>query len=164
MSLTWQQTDALLKLWGGAQWKVSLSGGYPEQSAVSGRIEIYVPREWFQPKQLTAKGRSDRHFGGHRILEWPYDPPKWLKRVHFEVCKLPDPQFDAVCANYAVEVKYGLQLSQKAKAELLEITPDALQERLRRARLRLSKKLATATELRVVLGYRGNTHHEAMFT
>lgn len=144
--LGWREMDALLKYWGSARWRVGLCGGFPEQSSITTRVELYEPREWFQVKQITASGRQNPYYGGHRILyDQAWSVSRRLLMVNAAVNALPEPQFRAIVVSYAVGYTYGEQFSQKQQAEMLGISPDALSERLRRARKRLSQVLAKAT-------------------
>lgn len=150
--LSWKQVDDLCRYWGEKRWRVGLAGGFPEESAIVGHIEIYEPREWFQVKQITANGRQRRNTGGHRVLydqAWYISP--LLIAVNMAVCALPEPQFRAIVVAYALGyVVPGKEISHKERAEMLGITVDALSERLRRARKNLSRALAKATGYRYV--------------
>lgn len=144
--LGWREVDSLLKYWGSSRWRVGLCGGFPEQSSITTRVELYEPREWFQVKQITASGRQNPYYGGHRILyDQAWRVSRRLLMVNAAVNALPEPQFRAIVVNYAVGYTYGEQFSHKQQAEMLGISPDALSERLRRARKRLSQVLAKAT-------------------
>lgn len=149
-SLSWRQIDALLKYWGSSRWRVGLCGGFPGQSAIASRIELYEPREWFQVRQITARGKQNPYYGGHRIL---YDSAwnaasKRLLVVNAAVNTLPEPQFKAVFVAYAVGYISSEQFSNQQKAAMLEISPDALGERLRRARKKLAVILAKCDGVR----------------
>jgi DNA-directed RNA polymerase specialized sigma24 family protein len=144
--IDWRTLDNLLKYWGSARWRVGLCGGYPEQSAIVGRVELYEPREWFQVSQLTAQGRQSPYFGGHRILyDAAWNVSRRLLMVNMAVNALPEPQFRAIVVSYAIGYTAGEDFSHKQKADMLEISPDALSERLRRARKNLGRTLAKAT-------------------
>lgn len=144
--LSWRHVDDLLKYWGSARWRVGLCGGFPEQSAIASRVELYEPREWFQVKQITASGRQSRYFGGHRILyDDAWGPSRRLLMVNAAVNALPEAQFMAVVVSYAVGYVSTEDFSQKQLADMLSISPDALSERLRRARKKLARTLAKAT-------------------
>lgn len=144
--LGWREVDDLLKYWGSSRWRVGLCGGYPEQSATVGRVELYEPRDWFQVSQLTARGKQNRYLGGHRILyDKAFTVSKRLLMVNMAVNALPEPQFHAVVVAYAIGYVSGEDSSHKQKAEMLGVTPDALSERLRRARKNLARTLAKAT-------------------
>jgi hypothetical protein len=144
--LDWRAVDALLKYWGSSRWRVGLCGGYPGQAACAGRVELYEPRDWFQVGQLTAQGRQNPYYGGHRILYYgAWNVSKRLLIINAEVNALPEPQFLAIVVTYAVGYVSNEDFSHKQKAEMLEITPDALSERLRRARKKLAVTLANAT-------------------
>lgn len=141
-SLDWRELDDFLKYWGRARWRVGLCGGFPEQSAIVGRVELYEPREWFQPKQLTAQGKQTPYFGGHRILyDAAWSPSVLLMAVNMAINSLPEPQFRAIVVKYAIGYVYEKEFSGKQQADMLEITPDALSERLRRARKSLGRML-----------------------
>lgn len=145
-SLGWREVDALLKYWGSSRWKVGLCGGFPEQSASAGRVQLYEPRDWFQVQQLTAQGRQKPYYGGHRILYYGAWSASWrLLSINAAVNSLPEPQFRAIFAAYAIGYMLNEDFSHKQKAAMLEITPDALSERLRRARKKLAIILANST-------------------
>jgi DNA-directed RNA polymerase specialized sigma24 family protein len=144
--LGWRDVDALLKYWGSSRWRVGLCGGFPEQSACAGRVELYEPRDWFQVSQLTAQGRQTPYYGGHRILyDQAWNVSRRLLRINSIVNELPEPQFRAIFATYAIGYVTNEDCSHKRRAEMLGISPDALSERLRRARKKLSVKLAKST-------------------
>lgn len=145
--LGWREVDSLLKYWGSSRWRVGLCGGFPEQSAITERVELYEPREWFQVKQLTARGRQNPYYGGHRILYGGWSVSKRLLMVNAAVNALPEPQFRAIAVTYAVGYMTNEDFSHKQRAEMLGISPDALSERLRRARKKLAVILAKATGL-----------------
>lgn len=145
--LGWRALDSLLKYWGNARWRVGRCGGFASESPTAACIQIYEPRDWFQVGQLTASGRQRPHYGGHRVLyDQAWGVSKTLLMVNIAVCSLPEPQFQAIVVSYAIGYTFGRDFSQKECAELLDITPDALQERLRRARKKLGQMLARATE------------------
>lgn len=144
--LGWRHVDSLLKYWGSSRWRVGLCGGFPGQSAITARVELYEPREWFQMKQLTANGRQNPYYGGHRILyDQAWTVSKRLLIVNAAVNALPEQQFRAVAVTYAVGYMSTEDFSHKQKAEMLGISPDALSERLRRARKKIAIILANAT-------------------
>lgn len=144
--LSWRAVDSLLRYWGSARWRVGLCGGFPEQSAITNRVELYEPREWFQVKQITASGRQSPHYGGHRILyDVAWTVSRRLIMVNAAVNTLPEPQFRAIVVAYAVGYTYSEDFSQKQQAEMLGISQEALSERLRRARKKLAVILAKAT-------------------
>lgn len=144
--LGWREVDSLLKYWGSARWRVGLCGGFPGQSAITARVELYEPREWFQVKQLTASGKQNPYYGGHRILyDQAWSVSRRLLMVNAAVNALPEPQFRAVAVVYAVGYMTNEDFSHKQRAEMLGISPDALSERLRRARKKLAVILANAT-------------------
>jgi DNA-directed RNA polymerase specialized sigma24 family protein len=68
-----------------------------------------------------------------------------LLRINSVVNELPEPQFWAIFATYASGYVTNEDFSHKRRAEMLGISPDALSERLRRARKKLSVKLAKST-------------------
>jgi DNA-directed RNA polymerase specialized sigma24 family protein len=141
-SLHWRELNALLEYWGRARWRVGLSGGFPEQSTSVGRVELYEPRDWFQVSQLTAQGKQNPYYGGHRILSeccWYVSPT--LLAVNKAVNLLPEPQFQAIAVNFAIGAVYAREFSAKEKAEVLGTTVDAMNERLRRARKALGRML-----------------------
>lgn len=141
-SLHWRELITLLEYWGRSRWRVGLSGGFPEQSSIVGRVELYEPREWFQVSQFTAIGKQTPYFGGHRILSdscWYVSPV--LIGVNMAVNLLPEPQFRAIIVKYALGCVYAKDFSTKEQADILGITPDALEERLRRARKSLGRML-----------------------
>lgn len=143
--LSWRDVDALLKYWGSSRWRVGLCGGFPEASSITTRVELYEPREWFQVKQITASGRQNPYYGGHRILydqAWTVSPRLIL--INTAVNALPEPQFRAVAVSYAVGYMSGEKVSQKQQADMLGISAEALSERLRRARKRLATVLGQA--------------------
>lgn len=144
--LGWREIDALLKYWGSSRWRVGLCGGFPEQSAITARVELYEPREWFQVKQITASGRQNPYYGGHRILyDKAWGVSRRLLMVNAAINALPEPQFRAIAVTYAVGYMTNEDFSQSQRAEMLGISVDALSERLRRARKRLAVVLANAT-------------------
>lgn len=141
-SLHWRELNSLLEYWGRARWRVGLAGGFPEQSTSVGRVELYEPRDWFQVSQLTAQGKQNPYYGGHRILSeccWYVSPT--LLAVNKAVNLLPEPQFQAVVVSYAMGVVYSREFTAKEKAEVLGTTVDAMNERLRRARKALGRML-----------------------
>lgn len=141
-TLHWRELNTLLEYWGRSRWRVGLSGGFPEQSITVGRVELYEPRDWFQVSQLTAQGKQNPYFGGHRILYgacWGVSPA--LLAVNKAVNLLPEPQFQAIVVTYAIGSVCSRDFSRKERAELLEIKPEALDERLRRARKALGRML-----------------------
>jgi DNA-directed RNA polymerase specialized sigma24 family protein len=141
-SLHWRELNALLEYWGRARWRVGLSGGFPGQSATVGQVELYEPRDWFQVSQLTAQGKQNPHYGGHRILsDSCWHVSSTLLAVNMAVNLLPEAQFKAVIVQYALGSVHQREFSQKEKAELLETTADAMNERLRRARKSLGRML-----------------------
>lgn len=144
--LGWREVDSLLKYWGSSRWRVGLCGGFPEQSSITNRVELYEPREWFQVKQITASGRQNPYYGGHRILyDQAWSVSRRLLMVNAAVNALPEPQFRAIAVTYAVGYMTNEDFSQKERAEMLGISPEALSERLRRARKRVAVILAKAT-------------------
>lgn len=155
--LGWRALDSLLKYWGNARWRVGLCGGFASESPTAACIQIYEPRDWFQVGQLTASGRQRPHYGGHRVLyDQAWGVSKTLVMVNMAVCALPEAQFQAVVVSYAIGYTCARDFSQKERADLLDITPDALQERLRRARKKLGQMLARATERDVNSSQRRN--------
>lgn len=148
-SLKWREVDDFLHYWGSARWRVGLAGGFPGQSAIASQVELYEPREWFQVKQITAQGRQTPYYGGHRILcEDCFNVSPLLLAINMAVNMLPEPQFKAIVVKYAVGVVRGQDYSAKQQAEMLEITPDALSERLRRARKSLGRMLVNFSRRR----------------
>lgn len=144
--LGWREVDSLLKYWGSSRWRVGLCGGFPEQSSITTRVELYEPREWFQVKQVTASGRQNPYYGGHRILyDKAWNVSKRLLMINAAVNALPEPQFRVIAVTYAVGYMSNEDFSHKQKAEMLGISPDALSERLRRARKKIGVMLAKAT-------------------
>lgn len=144
--LGWREVDALLKYWGSSRWMVGLCGGFPAQAACAGRVELYEPREWFQVQQLTAQGRQKPYYGGHRILYYgAWSASARLLSINAAVNTLPEPQFRAIFAVYAIGYMANEDFSHKQRAAMLGITPDALSERLRRARKKLAVILANST-------------------
>lgn len=141
-SLHWRELNALLEYWGRSRWRVGLSGGYPEQSPTVGRVELYEPRDWFQVSQLTAQGKQNPYYGGHRILsESCWSVSKELLAVNMAVNLLPEPQFQAIVVKYSFGCVYQCDLGRKEQAAILGIKPDAMDERLRRARKSLGRML-----------------------
>lgn len=141
-SLHWRELNALLEYWGRARWRVGLSGGYPEQSPTVGRVELYEPRDWFQVSQLTAQGKQNPFYGGHRILsECCWSVSKELLAVNMAVNLLPDSQFQTIVVKYSFGCVYQREFSRGEQAEVLGITPEAMDERLRRARKSLGRML-----------------------
>lgn len=141
-SLHWRELNSLLEYWGRARWRVGLSVGFPEQSTTVGRVELYEPREWFQVSQLTAQGKQNPYYGGHRILSescWYVSPT--LLAVNRAVNLLPEPQFQAIAVNYAMGAVYAREFTKTEKAAVLGIKPEAMDERLRRARKALGRML-----------------------
>lgn len=141
-SLHWRELNSLLEYWGRARWRVGLSGGFPEQSTSVGRVELYEPRDWFQVSQLTAQGKQNPYYGGHRILSeccWYVSPT--LLAVNKAVNLLPETQFQAIVVNYAVGAVYAREFTRTERAEMLGVKPEAMDERLRRARKSLSRML-----------------------
>jgi DNA-directed RNA polymerase specialized sigma24 family protein len=146
VTLSWREVDALLRYWGSSRWRVGLCGGFPQQSACAGRVELYEPRDWLRVHQLTAQGRQKTHYGGHRILYYgAWAVSERLLSINAAVNTLPEPQFRAIFAAYAIGYISNEDFSHKQKAAILEITPDAFSERLRRARKKLAVILANAT-------------------
>lgn len=141
-SLHWRELNSLLEYWGRARWRVGLSGGFPEQSATVGQVELYEPRDWFQVSQLTAQGRQNPYFGGHRILSeccWHVSPT--LLAINTAVNLLPESQFQVIVVNFAVGAVYSREFTRTEKAEMLGVKPEAMDERLRRARKSLGRML-----------------------
>jgi hypothetical protein len=155
-SLHWRDLNSLLEYWGRARWRVGLSGGFPQQSMTVGRVELYEPRDWFQVSQLTAQGKQNPYYGGHRILSescWYVSPT--LLAVNKAVNVLPEPQFQAIAVNYAMGAVYAREFTRTEKAAVLGIKPEAMDERLRRARKTLGRMLVNFREearLRAKLG------------
>lgn len=144
--LGWREVDALLKYWGSSRWRVGLCGGYPEQSSITTRVELYEPREWFQVKQITANGRQNPYYGGHRILyDQAWKVSRRLMMINAAINELPEPQFKAIAVTYAIGCMANEDISHKQRADLLGISSDALSERLRRARKKIAVRLARAT-------------------
>lgn len=146
-ALGWRELNSLLDYWGRARWRVGLSGGFPEQSACVGRVELYEPRAWFQVSQLTARGRQNPYYAGHRILSeccWYVSPT--LMAVNAAVNVLPEPQFQAVVVNFSIGVVYSREFTRTEKAEMLGVKPEAMDERLRRARKSLGRMLVNYKE------------------
>mgnify|MGYP006184326555 FL=1 len=59
---------------------------------------------------------------------------------------LPEPQFQAIAVNYAIGAVYAREFSRAEKAEVLGIRPEAMDERLRRARKALGRMLVNYRE------------------
>jgi DNA-directed RNA polymerase specialized sigma24 family protein len=141
-TLSWREINALLDYWGRARWRVGLSGGYPEQSATVGQVELYEPRDWFQVSQLTAQGKQNPYYSGHRILsESCWSVSKELLAINMAVNLLPEPQFEAIVVRHSIGCVHQHEFTRKEQAEMLGIKPEAMDERLRRARKSIGRML-----------------------
>lgn len=140
-SLNWRKVDALLHYWGSNRWRVGLCGGFPEQAATAGRVELYSP-ELFRITQYTAQGKQIRYFGGHRVLAdqyWEVSPR--LLAVNMAVNLLPDAQFSAVVVRYAVGYTMNEPFTEQMQANALGISVETLEDHLTFARARLGRML-----------------------
>lgn len=149
--VNWRYVDSMLESWGcwienHASWT-----SYPSRSAIAGVINEPDQTDWFRVKQLTASGNGGAIFGGHRIL--CYDMPEWIRGINLIVIRLPDEQYDAVLARYALGLRDdGLRFSRDDQARALSITVDAFDQRLKRARRRFAEIFANATGKRQTVG------------
>jgi hypothetical protein len=116
---------------------------YPSRAAIAGVVDVQNNFSWFRVHQFTAKGHSNLIFGGHRIL--CQDMPERVRVTNLMVNRLCDEQYDAVLAQYALVLRPdGLRFTKEQKATALDISVEALERRLRRARERLVEILANA--------------------
>lgn len=140
----WRVIDSMLWQWGHWLELHADQSSYPSQAAIAGVVDVENQFNWFRVKQFTAKGHSNLIFGGHRIL--CLDMPERVRATNLMVNRLSDDQYDAVLANYGLGVRDdGLRFTKEDKARALDISVVAFDERLRRARTRLSEILAQAT-------------------
>lgn len=89
------------------------------------------------------------------MCEIGYVMPRFISTVNVAVGALSEEQYLAVCVWYAMGLdRNGKEYSAEEKALALEISEDALLERLRRARIKLANSLGKATDKRVDFGHR----------
>lgn len=142
--INWRHVISCLESWGSwienhANWT-----SYPSRAAIAGVIDADGQFDWFRVRQFTASGHSDLIFGGHRIL--CYEMPERIRLINLQINRLPDAQYDAVLAQYALGVRDdGLRFTREDKARALGISVSALGERLRRAHENVGENIAKAT-------------------
>lgn len=140
----WRVIDSMLWQWGHWIELHADQSSYPSHAAIAGVVDVQGQFNWFRVKQFTASGHGNLIFGGHRIL--CLDMPERVRVTNLMVNRLSDDQYDAVLAMYGLGVRPdGLRFTKEDKARALDITVTAFDERLRRARGRLSEILANAT-------------------
>jgi hypothetical protein len=106
-------------------------------------VDVAGQFNWFRVNQFTAKGQGNLIFGGHRIL--CLDMPERVRVTNLMVNRLSDEQYDAVLAMYALVLRPdGLRFTKEQKSVALDISVEAFDRRLRRARERLVEILANA--------------------
>lgn len=140
----WRVIDSMLWQWGHWIELHSDECGYPSRAAIAGVVDVEGQFNWFRVHQFTAKGHSNLIFGGHRIL--CHDMPERVRVTNLMVNRLSDEQYDAVLAQYALVLRPdGLKFTREEKARALDVSVTAFEERLRRARARLTEILIQAT-------------------
>lgn len=140
----WRVVDSMLWQWGHWIEQHADTASYPSRAAIAGVVDVQGQFNWFRVHQFTAKGSSNLIFGGHRIL--CQDMPERVRATNLMVNRLSDDQYDAVLAQYALVLRPdGLKFTKEQKAMALDISVEAFDTRLKRARGRLTEILANAT-------------------
>jgi len=139
----WRVVDSMLWQWGHWIENHAEQASYPSRAAIAGVIDVQNQFSWFRVRQFTAKGHGNLIFGGHRIL--CQDMPERVRATNLMVNRLSDEQYDAVLAQYGLVLRPdGLRFTKEQKANALDISVEAFERRLRRARERLVEILANA--------------------
>lgn len=139
----WRVVDSMLWQWGHWIEAHADQASYPSRAAIAGVVDVQNQFSWFRVHQFTAKGHSNLIFGGHRIL--CQDMPERVRVTNLMVNRLSDEQYDALLAQYGLVLRPdGLRFTKEQKATALDISVEAFERRLRRARERLVEILANA--------------------